>query len=507
MYTVVDESILLTSQIQSSPNPIKPSPRKPFPRKHLDPIRNTLCSLNRRSKAMDRGKEPDIEDKDIIEGLQQEDKDEYFKPTRASRTTIGCKQCQDIIALRTRCTACFPLPLGVQNIRFFINITHYDGFSGMGIPSMALVKAMCVLWNLGIQCTIQKTFTCEIDPDAIKLHKVLVNQRFSNPTDPIPVQQLQEVLRREPTTKGFILSMLEMVPAPIYKWQQNIMQHFGTRFLAQVPPHQAARDRNYFTIPRNIPNLQHLSQPGPRITGPRSMPDGSTWPAYMDLHGKHPPTIRAAYPQMVQRGQDASYQDRRTLRLFQTRNPNTNQVKYAGVPKIAHWLGLSEADIRNILSQFPCQQPECGAQNFCENCQRALTVLGRAWNLDSATNHIASIIGQMCNMIKDKIHLPDNAFHIHFWTAGPPCTKISRGIFSTSMDPQQPVGPHAFPSNLMWTWHEIIVSQAKQIAHEFNIHSEFAQHNCHVCSHSCSQADIFKNAIVERDTQGFVKFI
>ena len=120
---------LLTSQIQSSLYPIKPSPRKPFPRKHLDPIRNTLCSLNRRSKAMDRGKEPDIEDKDIIEGLQQEDKDEYFKPTRASRTTVGCKQCQDIIALRTRCTACFPLPVGVQNIRFFINITHYDGLA------------------------------------------------------------------------------------------------------------------------------------------------------------------------------------------------------------------------------------------------------------------------------------------------------------------------------------------------------------------------------------------
>ena len=50
---------------------------------------------------------------------------------------------------------------------FSSTLSHYDGFSGMGIPHICLLKALQQLWSEGIQIQLTSVYSYEIDADAI----------------------------------------------------------------------------------------------------------------------------------------------------------------------------------------------------------------------------------------------------------------------------------------------------------------------------------------------------
>ena len=102
--------------------------------------------------------------------------------------------------------------------------------------------------------------------------------------------------------------------------------------------------------------------------------------------------------------------------------PNS-RISFAGVPEIAHWLGLCSEDINRLTTVFPCEQyvhklstmsikqykalkeeiiptdtEYCGQSKLCIPCMDTVTVLGRSWHLKAAQQTITTMIS---NFLKD----------------------------------------------------------------------------------------------------------
>ena len=149
-----------------------------------------------------------------MEQAEQEEEQDPDQVYKKSRTEISCITCFDNTAMKSRCPKCsipdklYPTIVGM--------VRHHDGFAGAGIPSLALQRALGVLWNCGICLSLETTVTCEIDPTAKAIHDLLVPRvGHSGLTEFIAVENLGQYLNSMEPKYGYMVSMTDMVPTPV----------------------------------------------------------------------------------------------------------------------------------------------------------------------------------------------------------------------------------------------------------------------------------------------------
>jgi len=269
-------------------------------------------------------------------------------------------------------------------------------------------------------------------------------------------------------------------------WTEEIARTMGVRTRLAVTGDLAARDRDYYTTPA-------LTRPPQLDESPIQLPmvfsDSCIWPGDPRIVG-NPPTLRAIYPELVRRKhadipiKDA---DHVTLNKFLIWDPVRKIHKYAGPSHLARWLGLDRQQILDITSRFPCERPsDCSIGLFCRNCFEICQALGRAWNVPVATEIIYCLLHTAVQPYLVQGPLTPTG-HIRLFTSGSPCTKISRGALMEHTHSML-LGPHAYPSNLMWKWHAGIVRYAKRMYEQRAVRNFFLPHTIHVCSPNCEHA-------------------
>jgi len=164
-----------------------------------------------------------------------------------------------------------------------------------------------------------------------------------------------------------------------------------------------------------------------------------------------------------------------TINKFRIRTKE-GEFKYAGVRQWTQWLGLSPRQFEQLAQEFPCQHINCGCVVLCQECAALCAVLGRAWNVHEAEKVLYLVLDQALDNMKNAPK------QIDLYTSGAPCTKISRGIFCSARSQTTAVGPHAAPSNLMWTWHRGLVNVARDQHARYKSVNFFTPQNLHFCS-------------------------
>ena len=256
--------------------------------------------------------------------------------------------------------------------------------------------------------------------------------------------------------------------------------------------HHAARDRNFYIFP-TVPQPT-LPTRGPMMPYFHTFEDGSVWPC-QGLTSSSPPTLRSIYPELLRRADqsDISEADRATINKFRIRTKE-GEIKYAGVRQWTQWLGLSPRQFDQLTHEFPCERINCGCIVLCQECAALCAVLGRAWNVHEAEQVLYLVLDQALDHMKNA---PEN---IDLYTSGAPCTKISRGIFCSARSQTTAVGPHAAPSNLMWTWHRGLVNVARDQHARYKSVNFFTPQNLHFCSgDSCLDVVNSQQAFLMKD--------
>ena len=387
-------------------------------------------------------------------------------------------------------------------------LTHFDAFAGMGIPKLAVHQAVSQLWNEGIELSWLESYTYEIDATAIKLGQLL-DATLAKPSNHInheakPIDQFVLDTQQRENRATQIATMFEMVPCPVPLWFQQINHAMGPAIrLHTLGTGMAARDRDYYVQPDCSTSLESPQTMQPRPTQPPGITqhlthfaDGCRWPAFPDMSDQEPPTIRAIYPHLLQlqhEGNLTSSSDMQTLRKFMLFDINLGRTRYAGPQHLGQWLGLSHRHLAVIAANFLCEQPEtCGVSILCPTCRPVAECMGRAWNLSSAARILRSLLREA---VRSARQIPD-CNHIALFTSGSPCTQISRGIFmrASKQADLEPVGPHAFPSNLMWQWQEGVINYSQEIFYSRRIVTQFLHKNIHSCRDGCKHAITLKAA-------------
>ena len=368
-----------------------------------------------------------------------------------------------------------------------ITMDYYDGFSGMGTPLLALTQSLAALWNSGMHVHLRNVFPFEINADAsLAARAIQPNLAGVRHHSPVSACTLPAMMDAIDPDRGRVVSIFEMVPCPLDIWHANIQSHFGQPIMTRTPTGTASRNRTYYVSPPS--NVQPVLQ----SNEVESLPSHVKWPAFPDIPSQAP-TLRAIYPVLLQRQVQGTVQpsDRALLRKFMVLDLNSQTARYAGTSVLAAWLGLPSHISSKLSTAFPCQSDQCGQQTLCAECSAAVTVLGRAWHLPTARSIITSVLEPHLRAARSG----SSPKHIYLFTSGSPCTRISRGVFAEhSQDPTLRVGPHAYPSNLMWPWHEGMVTLTKKIYFKYGIVNTFAGHHHHRCGDVCNQSITIQQA-------------
>lgn len=141
--------------------------------------------------------------------------------------------------------------------------------------------------------------------------------------------------------------------------------------------------------------------------------DGSTWcpdAAVIKAGGKVPPVLRSYWPRLLERH---NMQTRQTMTAFELytiaglriKRSNNKDLAFAGVPFFLKFLGLEETPLIEMPTVFQCArpwkaldsdstavEPKCGDHILCQNCNRAVQVLGRAWHFKQATEILVQLL-------------------------------------------------------------------------------------------------------------------
>ena len=367
------------------------------------------------------------------------------------------------------------------------SLSHFDGFSGMGIPHMCVLQTLRKLWNEGYHIHIREIHSYEIDELAIKAYQLLV-PTISTPGGttyhgPWDVKMFPQHARDHILENCEMVTVFEMVPAAVRVWHHAMTHSFGQSTILRTSSAHAARERYFYTTPA----LEHRVDTAHKIPPHHIFGDFSCWPAHGDSQTS-PPTLRAIYPELLRRQQSGSVsaQDKQTLSRFQIRTFD-NAIKYSGPLHWAQWLGLEENMTDKLLLGFPCEGGQCGWEVLCSNCSDLCTILGRAWNYEEGTE----IIERMLR--KSVANMAQSPRHINLYTSGSPCTRISRGIFCAN-NILQLVGPHAFPSNLMWDWHAGLLQHSRRLHFRHGLVNHFTPQFAHHCSEDCVEAITLQQA-------------
>ena len=287
-------------------------------------------------------------------------------------------------------------------------IYHFCTFSGTGIPRLAVLHALGILWSQGLRLQYRGGYHYENDNKCTKMSEA-VNKR-----NPLQSQHRPDVSAFVRDVTGLSIrgqsKILTTIAAPCTKISQGILH--GTNNLSEVGPH--ANPSSLFwtvhaglvaasnTIPtknnivisemvpaamnnweeqftaaigppielnalngaerrrfyRTSPKVQHPITQAPTNTNKMGeMLDGSTWPATATSNGARPPTLRSIYPHLLERQalNHISAADSHTLKLFLLRNSN-NTFRYAGPSHLAQWLELPDEVVSDIEAAYPCEQ-------------------------------------------------------------------------------------------------------------------------------------------------------
>ena len=331
-----------------------------------------------------------------------------------------------------------------------MTLVHWDGFAGIGIPALAVRTALARLWNEGVYYSHTTSYMYENDKDSIKMYSAITkdhgNRIWAGNDVRNSCQHMQNVCQHY--GNSFIVSLAEMVPCADPRWTTTLTTALGSRHRVTTANNEdaATRDRDYYINPRNLLSIATKSHK-PTHTNEQSFWDNSVWPAHRQF--RTTPTLRAIYPNLVNRQATLSQSDKTVIKSFQIRDAR-GHIKQAGPLHLAQWLGLRQKHAQAITQQYPCDDfDKCGTLNFCQNCSTVCAALGRAWNLDCATNTLQELLRQA-----HAIAVTQRRDRVLLFTAGSPCTKISKGILSNRhlKNPNMKVGPHADPSNLIWPW-------------------------------------------------------
>ena len=389
---------------------------------------------------------------------------------------------------------------------FSSTLSHYDGFSGMGIPHICLLKALQQLWSEGIQIQLTSVYSYEIDADAILASiairpnlRLAADIQYSGHFDVMdfPAHSAHHKLNR-----CQMISVFEQVPSAIRIWHHSLVHSFGSAVLLKAGHGHAARDRHFYLVPA-LPNCPPIPSAPYQLR--HNFSDASSWPAHEGGSSDScPPTLRSIYPELLRRraNNTAPQSDLVTLKKFMVRTFDDNII-FSGPIQWCKWLGLDDNLSAKLLTTFPClgkTQPQsptsaagtwgattCGQEVLCNNCSRLCAILGRAWNVIEGTHILtATLRYNIDNMRLDPKH-------IQLYTAGSPCTRISKGIFCGNAASQL-VGPHAHPSNAMWYWHQGLVQQAQRLYKQDGSINHFTQQFAHVCSNECPEAFTLQQA-------------
>ena len=384
------------------------------------------------------------------------------------------------------------IPREVQPL-FSTTLDHYDGFSGMGIPHISLIKVLQILWSEGCQIILTSVHSYEIDPDALRAASTIMPRpRLPNGTSyygPYDVQSFPAHTKQHQLQLSTMISVFEMVPSAVRLWHYSLVHCFGSAILLKTGQGQATRDRQFYLVP-TLSSCPPLTSPPEKAV--QVFSDFSRWPATGES-GSAPPTLRSIYPELLRRraAGTAPQSDLITLDKFKVRTFD-NCTRFSGPLHWCKWLGLDPSMTTKLMDAFPCSHTisitsgnwgaaHCGMETLCDNCSRLCAVIGRAWNIHEGIHIIETNLRQCIK----SMHIQPR--HILFYTAGSPCTRISRGIFCGCID-NQLVGPHAQPSNTMWCWHAGLVQHAQRLHRQFGSINHFTQQFFHTCSSQCPEA-------------------
>ena len=397
-------------------------------------------------------------------------------------------------------------------------IVHFDGFAGMGIPHIAVMRSLCKLWNQGVYIGMLFTVSYEIDHYACQALQGILRAQDHHYLGE-DVQQLKLDIIKKPLPKCITLSLAEMVPCAIPQWEQIFSLHMGAKHRVQPPQNsgEASRFRDYYVQPE-LPQgfFQHIQTPA-RTQDVQHFPDGSTWTS--NPPGRSPPTVKAIYPKLLrdQLEKTISHSDKQSLQAFRITTADQKPA-WAGVLQFGIWLGLGKTLLQHYQEQFPCGgsidkrsgQPAdylphvgqqffepCGTSRLCTNCENLTELMGRAWHLGCAEAALEKLINHGIQLTKQ----PGYPKVITLFTAGSPCNKISRGIWANvninnKDHRQRRVGPHAAPSNAIWAWHEGIITHCRlqQLLGFSQPGLTFAFQNPHICTDNCTLVDNIASA-------------
>ena len=369
-----------------------------------------------------------------------------------------------------------PAPVSIPRepiIHISATLRFNDGFAGMGIPKVALFRTLARLWNQEICVKVTSMWTYEVDPDANRASNAIVPNIYGiSKHGPFNVSEFPEhcLQPRGPVT---MISIAEMVPPAVKLWKHTIAAAMGQDINMRTLQHHAARDRNFYIVP-TVP--QPVIPPKGSMTPyVHTFDDGSTWP-WQGTATTSPPTLRAIYPELLRRAdrEDISPADRSTIHKFRIRTLEGSS-KFAGVRQWTQWLGLNTRQYELLSREFPCSSVNCGCLVLREQRAALCTILGRAWNLHEAEQVLYLVLEQVLSNVRN------GPKTIDLYTSGAPCAKISRGIACSHPSDHIEAGPHAAPSNLMWTWHRGLVTVARDQHSRFRSVNFFTPQNLHFC--------------------------
>ena len=345
-----------------------------------------------------------------------------------------------------------------------IKITAIHGFNGSGIPDLAMENAISELQTPYLKI-ILTTFSYENNPHSLLIQASLTSHHkhqniqrgdiSSWPTDahayPFPDTDLFFLTSGSPCdriSKGTVLngkgtekaigthafpsnllhvwhqgmislakqhntpiaSLFEMTPPFDQNIRDELQLIFGTRMFIECHLWGGAfRDRDFYLNP----SIRPMSPQNTNST--YKLPKGKIWPP-PDIRPfqKNPPTITTYYPKNLlnKRTEKLSPTELANLKEMRVIDLPNSRISYAGVPEVAHWLGLSAEDINRLSDVFPCEKyvhklstmsiqqykvikeeviptdiEYCGQSKLCIPCMDTITVLGRSWHL-KATQQI-----------------------------------------------------------------------------------------------------------------------